>query len=83
MTNETITNPPQPPLFCMVIRKHLEGGIISSIGQHETDRIISFQIQAKNEIGDDIRREIHMEIMGSHSNLLLVDPDREYNFGKY
>ncbi|WP_342600642.1 NFACT RNA binding domain-containing protein [Psychrobacillus sp. FSL H8-0483] len=76
ITNETIDNPATPPLFCMVLRKHLEGGIISSIRQHETDRIIIFQIQSKNEIGDDITREVHMEIMGRHSNLLLVDPSR-------
>lgn len=76
ITNETIDNPAQPPLFCMVLRKHLEGGIISSVKQHETDRIIIFHIQSKNEIGDDITREIHMEIMGRHSNLLLVDPTR-------
>ena len=76
ITNETIDNPAQPPLFCMVLRKHLEGGIIHSVRQHETDRIIIFQIQSKNEIGDDITREIHMEIMGRHSNLLLIDPTR-------
>lgn len=76
ITNETIDNPSQPPLFCMVLRKHLEGGIITGIRQHKTDRILIFQIQSKNEIGDDIVREIHMEIMGRHSNLLLVDPSR-------
>lgn len=76
ITHETIDNPAQPPLFCMVLRKHLEGGIITGIHQHESDRIIIFQIQGKNEIGDDISREIHMEIMGRHSNLLLVDPTR-------
>lgn len=76
ITHETIDNPAQPPLFCMVLRKHLEGGIITGIYQHESDRIIIFQIQSKNEIGDDISREIHMEIMGRHSNLLLVAPSR-------
>ncbi|MEI4768631.1 NFACT RNA binding domain-containing protein [Psychrobacillus sp. FJAT-51614] len=76
ITHETIDNPAQPPLFCMVLRKHLEGGIITSIRQHETDRILIFEIQSKNEIGDDITREVHMEIMGRHSNLLLVDPTR-------
>lgn len=76
ITNETIDNPATPPLFCMVLRKHIEGGIITSVRQHETDRIIIFQIQSKNEIGDDITREIHIEIMGRHSNLLLVDPTR-------
>ncbi|WP_277584113.1 Rqc2 family fibronectin-binding protein [Psychrobacillus antarcticus] len=76
ITNEIIDNPAQPPLFCMVLRKHLEGGIITGIHQHESDRIIIFQIQSKNEIGDDITREVHMEIMGRHSNLLLIDPTR-------
>ena len=77
LTDEAITNPPEPPMFCMVMRKHLEGGFISSIEQYGTDRIISFDIQAKNEIGDDIRRRMYIEIMGRHSNLILVDPDRE------
>ncbi|WP_313891318.1 NFACT RNA binding domain-containing protein [Psychrobacillus sp.] len=76
ITNETIDNPATPPMFCMVLRKHLEGGIITSIKQHETDRLIIFQIQSKNEIGDDMAREIHMEVMGRHSNLLLIDPVR-------
>ena len=77
LTDEAITNPPEPPMFCMVMRKHLEGGFISSVEQYGTDRIISFDIRAKNEIGDDIRRTIYVEIMGRHSNLILVDPDRE------
>jgi predicted ribosome quality control (RQC) complex YloA/Tae2 family protein len=77
LTDEAITNPPEPPMFCMVMRKHLEGGFISSVEQYGTDRIISFDIRAKNEIGDDIRRTIYIEIMGRHSNLILVDPDRE------
>ncbi|WP_172369742.1 Rqc2 family fibronectin-binding protein [Sporosarcina jiandibaonis] len=77
LTDEAITNPPEPPMFCMVMRKHLEGGFISSIEQYGTDRIISFDIQAKNEIGDDIRRKMYVEIMGRHSNLILIDPDRE------
>lgn len=77
LTGETIENPSEPPMFCMFLRKHLEGGFISSIRQLGTDRVIVFEVLSKNEIGDDIRRELHMEIMGRHSNLLLVDPDRE------
>lgn len=76
LTHESIDNPATPPLFCMVLRKHLEGGIITSVRQHETDRIIILEVLSKNEIGDDITREVHMEIMGRHSNLLLVDPSR-------
>jgi predicted ribosome quality control (RQC) complex YloA/Tae2 family protein len=77
LTNEAITNPSEPPMFCMVLRKHLEGGIITAVDQFGSDRIITFDIQAKNEIGDDIKRRIYVEIMGRHSNLLLVDPDRD------
>lgn len=76
LTGETIENPSEPPMFCMFLRKHLEGGFISSIRQIGTDRIIVMDVLSKNEIGDEIRRELHMEIMGRHSNLLLVDPDR-------
>ncbi len=76
ITEETIDNPASPPMFCMMLRKHLEGGIITSVRQHEADRIIILKILSKNEIGDDMTREIHMEIMGRHSNLILVDPSR-------
>ena len=77
LTDEAITNPAEPPLFCMVLRKHLEGGTITSIEQYGTDRIITLDIRAKNEIGDDIQRKIYIEIMGRHSNLILVDPDTQ------
>ncbi|BAQ10461.1 RNA-binding protein [Bacillus sp. OxB-1] len=77
LTDEVISNPAEPPMFCMVLRKHLEGGMIRSIEQFGNDRIISFDIRAKNEIGDDINRKLVIEIMGRHSNLLLVDPDRD------
>ncbi|KXH79929.1 NFACT family protein [Sporosarcina sp. HYO08] len=77
ITDETIVNPSEPPMFCMVLRKHLEGGMITAIEQMEADRIIVFDIKGKDEIGDDISRKLYMEIMGRHSNLLLVDPDRE------
>jgi len=77
LTDEAITNPPEPPMFCMVLRKHLEGGFITSVDQIGTDRIITLDIRAKNEVGDDIQRKMYIEIMGRHSNLILVDPDRE------
>ena len=77
LTDESIVNPSEPPMFCMVLRKHLEGGMITSVEQYGTDRIITFDIRAKNEIGDDINRRIYVEIMGRHSNFILVDPDRD------
>lgn len=76
LTDEAITNPAVAPLFCMVLRKQLEGGTITAIGQHGTDRIVTLDITAKNEIGDDMERRIYIEIMGRHSNLIVVDPVR-------
>lgn len=76
LTEQTIENPSEPPMFCMLLRKHIEGGFISSIKQHDLDRIIIVEIQSKNEIGDPIVRELHAEIMGRHSNLLLIDKEQ-------
>ncbi len=76
LTNMANTNPSEPPMFCMLLRKHIEGGVISSISQHELDRLIILKIKSKNEIGDDIERELHVELMGRHSNVILVDAER-------
>lgn len=76
LTEHTIDNPAEPPMFCMLLRKHLEGGFISSIKQRNFDRIIIVEIESKNEIGDPIVRKIHAEIMGRHSNLLLIDQEQ-------
>ena len=77
LTNEVLTNPSEPPLFCMVLRKQLEGGTITSIEQHESDRIVNILVQARNELGDQIERKIVIEIMGRHSNLILLDASRD------
>lgn len=76
LTNESIENPSEPPMFCMLLRKHLEGGFVSSVTQLGMDRVIILRIEGKNEIGDDMVRELHVEIMGRHSNVILVDPSR-------
>ncbi|MTD30297.1 NFACT family protein [Planomicrobium sp. YIM 101495] len=70
------SNPSEPPMFCMLLRKHIEGGVIKEVIQHELDRLIILKIRSKNEIGDDIERELHVEIMGRHSNVILVDAER-------
>ena len=76
LTEQTIENPAEPPMFCMLLRKHIESGFISSIKQHDFDRIIIFEIESKNEIGDPIVRQLHVEVMGRHSNLLLIDKEQ-------
>ncbi|MBB4823988.1 putative ribosome quality control (RQC) complex YloA/Tae2 family protein [Sporosarcina luteola] len=76
LTEETIVNPAEPPMFCMVLRKHLEGGTIIAIEQAGMDRIINLSIRSKDEIGDDMERILSIEVMGRHSNVLLIDPTR-------
>lgn len=73
LTNQSIENPAEPPMFCTLLRKHLEGGMIASITQDGTDRIITMEVNATNEIGDPVKRILSAEIMGRHSNILLID----------
>lgn len=75
MTEQTIENPADPPMFCMLLRKHIEGGFISDITQQGFERVITFDIDSKNEIGDAVKRKLVIEIMGRHSNLLLIDAE--------
>ena len=65
--------PDEPPMFCMFLRKHLEGGIIYNIEQINHDRIIKFTIRHINELGDQMIKFLYIEIMGKHSNLILTD----------
>lgn len=60
-------------MFARVFRKHLEGGIVKSIRQIGNDRRVEIDIESKDEIGDTIYRTVILEIMGKHSNLILVD----------
>ena len=73
ITEQSIDNPAEPPMFCMLLRKHLEGGFIHAITQDATERVIELLVESKNEIGDTIMRKLVIEIMGRHSNLLLLD----------
>ncbi|MEL7568452.1 MAG: NFACT RNA binding domain-containing protein [Dehalobacterium sp.] len=75
LTSETKDNPLTPPLFCMVLRKHLEGGRIIAIEQKELDRILCIFIEGYNEIGQLTTKKLVIEIMGKHSNIVLVDPE--------
>jgi len=66
-------NPMQPPLFCMVMRKHLSGGKIISIAQPDFERVVHIQIESLNEMGDLSAKTLTIEIMGKHSNIILTD----------
>ncbi|MXQ53375.1 Rqc2 family fibronectin-binding protein [Shimazuella alba] len=74
LTTATYENPAEPPMFCMLLRKQLEGGIIERIEQVEMERIIHLWMKGKNELGDIVERKLVIEVMGRHSNIILLDP---------
>ncbi|WLR43585.1 NFACT RNA binding domain-containing protein [Bacillus carboniphilus] len=76
LTNETLGNPEVPPMFCMVLRKHLEGSVIEEIEGHECERMIFITVRSRNEIGDITYKRLIIEIMGRHSNIILMDIDK-------
>ncbi|KMY53560.1 hypothetical protein AC623_05805 [Bacillus sp. FJAT-27231] len=76
LTEESYENPKEPPLFCMMMRKHLEGAVLDSIEQAGLDRLVIFHFRGKNEIGDIAYKQLYVEIMGRHSNIILVDQQK-------
>jgi len=70
---ETAENPMQAPLFCMVLRKHLAGGKIVAINQPGFERILEISVEHLNEMGDPAIKRLIIEIMGKHSNIILLD----------
>lgn len=66
-------NPVQPPNFCMMLRKYLDGAILTQISQVENDRIIHFDFTTRNELGDTLDLQLIVELMGRHSNIILTD----------
>ncbi|HEY4600365.1 MAG TPA: NFACT RNA binding domain-containing protein [Cerasibacillus sp.] len=73
LTDDRFENPKEPPMFCMVLRKYLSGGIIKNIEQDGMERVIRFQIETRNELGDLTTFQLIFELMGRHSHLMLVD----------
>ncbi|WP_373895965.1 Rqc2 family fibronectin-binding protein [Virgibacillus natechei] len=76
ITDDTYTNPKEPPMFCMILRKHLSGAVIEEIEQYGMERIITFSIKTRNEIGDVTHKTLIMELMGKHSNVMLIDNEK-------
>lgn len=73
LTENRYKNPEQPPTFCMLLRKHIQGGRITRIEQYKSERIIEFDIEALNELGFTVCKRLIVEIMGKHSNIVLID----------
>lgn len=70
---ENPVNPPAPLAFCMLLRKHLQGGRITAITQKDSERIIEISLETLNELGFTMSKKLIFEIMGKHSNIVLMD----------
>ncbi len=77
LTEISRQNPITAPLFCMILRKHLTGGRIKRISQIDFDRIIRIDIECYTEMGDLTEKSLVVEIMGKHSNIILVQNDNK------
>lgn len=76
LTNYDKPNPPRPFNFCMVLRKYLLGAKLLNISQFSNDRILEFDFENINELGDKESKTLVIEIMGKHSNIILLNNNR-------
>ncbi|MCG9967619.1 NFACT family protein [Pelotomaculum terephthalicicum JT] len=74
LTTSARENPASPPLFCMVLRKYLEGGRVIGIEQPELERVFLMRIESRDELGNPSPKHLICETMGKHSNIILLDP---------
>ncbi len=72
-TELSYENPQEAPNFCMLLRKHIQGGRINSVTSVENERITYFDIETVNEMGFSVNKRLIAETMGKHSNLILID----------
>ena len=75
LTTTSFENPKTPPMFCMLMRKHLIGARIIGLEQVGLDRILKIIFETRNEMGDIVQISGIIEIMGRHSNFIVVDQD--------
>lgn len=73
LTNVTPENPATPPMLCMLLRKHLSGARLVNIRQPGLERILFFDFDGTNEMGDAVRLTLCIEIMARHSNIILIN----------
>ena len=75
LTEQLRDNPSQPPMFCMLLRKHLSGGVIESIRQEPLERVVTLTVLAADELGERSRFTLVWEGMPRRANLILCDRD--------
>lgn len=72
VTEGITDNPQTPPMFCMLMRKHLNGGRLLDISQEGLERVLSFDFECVSEIGDIVRNRLSVELLGRCSNIILL-----------
>lgn len=73
LTEQVLENPQAPPTFCMILRKYLQDGIVTEVNQINFDRIIEIKVQSRDELGYFTDFYLVTEIMGKHSNIILLN----------
>ena len=73
LTQTPFENPAQPPMFCMLLRKHLTGARIAALTQPERERILIFRLDAYDEMGAPVKKTLALEMIGRGTNLILID----------
>ena len=72
-TSERFENPDTPPMFCMLLRKHLTGAVVERLWQPENERMAIFELSCRDELGVESKKRLAVELMGRSSNIVLVD----------
>lgn len=74
LTQQSFVNPLEAPMFCMLMRKYCEGGVIEQLEQCGRERVLRLSVRRRDELGDVSLKTIVIELMGRHSNIILLDP---------
>ena len=74
-TEASYENPATPPMFCMLLRKHLVGGRFTAVIQPPMERVIDLELECSDEFGELVKKHVVIEIMGRNSNLILTGSD--------
>ncbi len=75
LTTVARENPALPPMFCMLLRKHLQGARLCGLTQPPLERVLDLEWECVDELGEPVRRHLICELMGRHSNVILVGSD--------
>lgn len=75
LTTAPLENPAQPPMFCMLLRKHLTGGKIVDLRQPPLERLVDLALDCTDEMGEPVRKHLILELMGRNANLILLGGD--------